>query len=120
MAIKVEPPMGAKETVVANVSTTTRYPVERASNAQPAPRTRPAPINRPPNPTVVAKPQVLTGVSPMRAALEAELRRKREGQPQRPRPTVIGAAPSAAQRSEEDRREGVGRGSPPPGGIKMR
>ena len=34
------PPPGAKQTMVANISTTTRFPVERADNATRPPMTR--------------------------------------------------------------------------------
>ena len=78
-------PGGAKETMVANISTTTRFPVERADNATRPPMTRepwdeddePAPPPPPPPaPVTISKAR-----TPLRDALEAQLAAKRAQSP---------------------------------------
>lgn len=119
MAVKTELPPVNRVTTVSNVSKTERYPVERADNARTPPKTRPTP---PPKPTVIPQdnPQVAVSKerSSMRAELEAQLR-NRPRQPIRPR-TVLNVPGFASAGADRGPPDGVGPGSPPPGGIKVR
>lgn len=140
---------GVKETMVSNISTTEKFPIERADNAKRPPMTReerdvwdtdgPAPPP-PAAPVAVSKattnlraeleaqlarkkaqaaPPQRAPMSPMRAALEAELAQRQPGGP-----PVRRAPPpryaSPYQPGSMDPPENVGAGTPPPGGIKVR
>ena len=80
------PPGGTKETMVANISKTERYPMERADNAKRPPKTREPweePDDEPasPPPAPAAPVTISKARSPLRDALEAELARKRAQAP---------------------------------------
>ena len=155
-------PVGAQETMIANISTTKRYPMERADNAQRPPQTRepwdepddePAPPPPPPPsaPVTISKapsalrrdleaqlarkraqgpgpapapgnPAVSHAPSPMRMALEAELARRQGGvaPPAVRRPMMPRIIQGSGGGGQYDPPEGVGAGSVPPGGMKVR
>jgi hypothetical protein len=117
MSIQTPPPKAAKITTISNVSTTSRFPVERSSSATPPPQTRPPAT---PRPLPVAAPkarQDTTGISkaptPLRTSLEAMAARPagQRSLPMRP-PIHTGGI--------NDPPEGVGPGHVPPGGVKVR
>ena len=112
MSVPTDPPKATKVTMVANVSTTSRFPVERSSAASAPPQTRPPVPSRPA--PVVQQQSAPSGISkapsPLRASLE-----KAAAQPPR-------AAPSRVIRlgvGSADPPEGIGRGVPPAGGMKV-
>jgi hypothetical protein len=119
MSVQTPPPKVTKITTVSNVSTTSRFPVERSSNASAPPQTRPPGAPRPVPPVVPKAQQGAAGISkaptPLRASLEAMAARP-PGQRSVPvrtmRPIHTGGI--------NDPPEGVGPGQPPPGGIKVR
>lgn len=113
MSIETKPPAVTRTTTVANISTTERFPVERADNGSPPPPTRP-----PATPKMMTVPAALlkgpTGVSKaptqLRADLEARLRH--------PGPMRHAARPVHTG-GVNDPPEGIGRGDVPPGGVKV-
>jgi hypothetical protein len=113
MSIPTDPPRTTKVTTVANLSTTQRFPVERSSSATPPPQTRP-PVPPRPAPTVISQPN--RGVSKAPSALRDSL------EAMKPRP---GAGPARVVRvptynNPGDPPEGIGSGSVPSGGVKIR
>ncbi len=129
---------GTKETTVANISTTARFPIERADNEKRPPMTReerdvwdtddPAPAPAAPKAPsnlraeleaqLAKKKAQASGQhppSPMRAALEAELARRQRGGHRPPPPRY--ASPYSP--GSMDPPEGIGSGQPPPGGTKV-
>ena len=117
MSIQTPPPKVTKITTVSNVSTTSRFPVERSSSAAPSPQTRPP---GPPRqaPALIPKAQQGTaGISkaptPLRASLEAMAARP-PGQRSMP------VRPSIHTGGINDPPEGIGSGQPPAGGVKVR
>ncbi len=142
MAVKGFTLGGAKETTVANTSTTGRFPVERADNEKRPPMTREErdvwdtddPPPAPAAPKVpsnlraeleaqLARKKAQAGAphppSPMRAALEAELARRQGGVAgvRRPPPPRYASPYSPGSM---DPPEGIGAGQPPPGGTRVR
>lgn len=114
MSVQNPPPKVTKVTTVSNVSTTSRFPVERSSSATPPPQTRPP---TPPRPVAPPTSKVTAGISkvptPMRIALEAMAARppgQRSALVRRPIHTG----------GINDPPEGIGAGTVPPGGIKIR
>ena len=146
MAVKGFSLGGSKETMVVNISTTKRFPIERADNEKRPPMTReerdvwdtddpaPAPaasvaVSKAPTnlraelEAQLARKKAQAGVphppSPMRAALEAELARRQGGAAAvRRSPPPRYASPYSP--GSMDPPEGIGSGAPPPGGIKVR
>jgi hypothetical protein len=116
MSIQNPPPKVTKITTVSNVSTTSRFPVERSSSASPPPPTRPPAVPRP-APTVIPKAQ--QGISKAPTALRTSLEAMAARPPgQRSVPVRVG--PPIHTGGINDPPEGVGAGQPPPGGIKVR
>lgn len=116
MAIQTDPPQANRVTTVSNISTTTRFPVERADNAKRPPQTRPPVAARPqpqPPPPQQAPAAPRRDGSPMRDVLQANLRHR----PAHNHP-IRGMPPGSG--SGEGPPDGVGRGRIPSGGIKMR
>ena len=117
MSVQTPPPKVTKITTVSNVSTTSRFPVERSSNASAPPQTRPPGAPRPVPPVIPKAQQGTAGISkaptPLRTSLEAmaALPPSQRSVPMR-RPIHTGGV--------NDPPEGIGSGSPPPGGIKVR
>jgi hypothetical protein len=120
MSVQQPPPKVTRVTTVSNISTTSRFPVERASNAQRPPQTRPPQAARP-APVIVSKPS--TGVSkemtPLRISLEAMVKQPGPSAGRRTAPVRM-IRPPVHTGGINDPPEGVGSGSPPPGGVKMR
>jgi hypothetical protein len=119
MSVQTPPPRAAKITTVANLSTTSRFPVERSSAASAPPQTRPPGTPRP-APTLIPKAQQGTaGISkaptPLRASLEAMAAR-----PPGQRSVPVRVRPAIHTGGINDPPEGVGSGQPPPGGVKVR
>ena len=123
MSVQTPPPKVTKVTTVSNVSTTSRFPVERSSAATAPPQTRPPGAPRPAPPLVPKAQQGTAGISkaptPLRTSLEAMAKR----------PVGIGsnrAVPARMVRPPihtggiNDPPEGIGPGQPPPGGMKVR
>ena len=103
----------ARQTTVCNISTTERFPVERADNAKRVPPTRPPytvkPVERPANADQPNK------------ALQDDLRERLAQRPATPTPrNVADRVARGASTYEPGPREGIGRGEPPPGGVKVR
>lgn len=119
MSVQITPPKVTKNTTVSNVSTTSRFPVERSSAASAPPQTRPPGSPRPAPPVVPKAQQGAAGISkaptPMRASLEAMLNRS-PGQ----RSVPVRTRPPIHTGGINDPPEGVGSGSPPAGGVKVR
>ena len=118
MSVQITPPRAAKTTTVSNVSTTSRFPVERSSSASTPPQTRPLGPPRQAPPLVPKAQQGAAGISkaptPLRASLEAMLRHP--GQ----RSVPVHTRPPIHTGGINDPPEGVGSGSPPAGGVKVR
>jgi hypothetical protein len=113
MAIQVDPPQVNRVTTVSNISTTTRFPVERADNAKRPPQTRPPVAARPqPQPPQQAPAAPRRDPSPMRDVLQANLRHR----PAHNHP-IRGMPPGSG--NDEGRPDGVGHGTVPKGGVKM-
>lgn len=118
MSVQTPPPKVTKITTVSNVSTTSRFPVERSSNASAPPQTRPPGAPRPAPPVIPKAQQGVAGISkaptPLRASLEAMAARPpgHRSVPVRRPPIHTGGV--------NDPPEGIGSGSPPPGGVKVR
>ncbi len=107
----------ARETMVCNVSKTTRFPVERADNLKPAPKTRPDPepwdIGEPAPAPVQGPPQV--------SALRADLEKRLASRPNMPAPrNFMQRVAQGTRAADTGPPEGVGYGAPPPGGVKVR
>ncbi len=114
MSVQPKEPKVTRITTVANISTTQRFAVERSSMASPPPSTRP-PIPPRPAPTVIPKDkQGTVGISKAPTALRMSLEQHARP-PQRrviiPMRTGIGNAEPP---------EGVGPGTVPPGGFKIK
>ena len=119
MSIQTPPPKVTKITTVANLSTTSRFPVERSSAATAPPQTRPPGAPRP-APSIIPKAQQGTaGISkastPLRASLEAMAAR-----PPGQRSVPVRIRPPIHTGGINDPPEGIGAGQPPAGGIKVR
>jgi hypothetical protein len=117
MSVQTTPPKVTRLTTVANVSTTSRFPVERSSSAKTAPQTRPPGPPRPAPPLIPKAQQGTAGISkaptPLRTSLEAMAARP-PGQRSVPVRSPIHTG------GINDPPEGVGAGQPPPGGVKVR
>jgi hypothetical protein len=117
MSIQTPPPKVTKVTTISNVSTTSRFPVERASNASAQPQTRPPGAPRPVLLVIPKAQQGPAGISkaptPLRASLEAMLHRP-PGQRSVPMRSPIHTG------GINDPPEGIGAGQPPSGGIKVK
>ncbi|HZK78023.1 MAG TPA: hypothetical protein VFC35_03885 [Gemmatimonadaceae bacterium] len=120
MSIQTPLPKVTKITTVSNVSTTSRFPVERSSSATAAPQTRPPGTPRPTPPLIPKDQQGTAGISkaptPLRASLEAMAARPPG---QRSVPVRI-MRPPIHTGGINDPPEGVGPGSVPRGGVKVR
>ena len=118
MSVQITPLKATKNTTVANVSTTARFPVERSSAASAPPQTRPLGPPRPAPPVVPKAQQGAAGISkaptPLRASLEAML--KSPGQ----RSVPVRTRPPIHTGGINDPPEGIGSGAPPAGGVKVR
>ena len=116
MSVQTTPPKVTKVTTVSNVSTTSRFPVERSSSASPTPQTRPPATPRPAAPAIPqgAPAGISKAPTPLRASLEAMAARPpgHRSVPVRRPPIHTGGV--------NDPPEGIGSGPPPPGGVKVR
>ena len=112
MSIQPKPPVVSRNTTVANVSTTQRFPVERSSAAKPLPQTRP-PVQPQAAAPVVSKPAA--GISKAPSALRDSLEAAKNPRPGQARIVRVPTYSTAA-----DPPEGIGSGGPPPGGVKVR
>ena len=114
MSVQTPSPKVTKVTTVSNVSTTSRFPVERSSSATPPPQTRPPAT---PRPAPAQAPQGTSGISkaptPLRASLEAMAARPPGQRSLRVRPPIHTGGVN-------DPPEGIGAGQPPAGGVKVR
>jgi hypothetical protein len=126
MSVPTNPPKAAKTTTVANVSTTQRFPVERASTGKPVPQTRPAPTEppRPAPPLIPKDKQGTAGISKAPSALRNSLEQYAHRQPNGPR--GVGARiirnPGGVNYPSPggEPPEGIGSGNVPAGGTKVR
>ena len=120
MSVPTNPPVVSKITTVANISTTSRFPVERSSAAKPPPQTRPTPT--PTAPIVIPREMhEIAGISkapsPLRESLEAFRKTPQPGASVPARRVAPSVNTGPGYRDPE---EGIGAGSPPPGGMKIR
>jgi hypothetical protein len=114
VSLKPHNPSGLapRRTTVANVSTTERFPIERASTRKP---TRPLPSIKEPG------AQVRAGEPERPWNPAAVLQQRQRVQRNMPVPkSQIAAAARGATSHPLDPPEGIGRGEPRPGGFKVR
>jgi len=126
MSVQTDPPKVSRVTTVANVSTSEQHAAERADSQQPVPQTRPDPATQPPRPRPKMVPEHRRHSPPTPLATHHA---GRAGQlpvrpPQRRVPTRIVTTEEARRLfgpiAVTDPPEGIGPGTPPKGGMKIR
>ena len=110
-----------KVTTVANISTSQRFAVERSSTGVKPPQTRP-PIPPRPAPTVIPKDeQGIKGINKNPSELRNQLEQyAHRHHPNGPRSVPVHFGRPGAGTPGGDPPEGIGGGSVPPGGVKVK